>query len=334
MIGVEGVQMVSLSLGYVMGQALHAAAKLCVADAIAKGVQSVDEIAAATGTHPPSLARLLRTLASGGILIEDEPGRFRLTTLGETLRTDVPGSVRSAVIWVGEPMHYATCGDLAQTLVTGEPAFERRFGRPYFEHLAADPEAARVWDEGMACFSAMEDAPIAHAYRFPTGARVIDIGGGQGGFLAQALKTDPTLRGVLFDLPAVVENPRLLRETGLVDRCELIGGDFFAELPDGGDVYVLKRVLHDWDDATCVDLLTRCRKVIPASGRLLVIDAVIPPGDHPHPAKIVDLVMIGVLRGRERTEQEFADVFTAAGFTLSRVIPTHSMLAIVEGIPH
>jgi len=334
MIGIEGVQVVSLSLGYVMGQALHAAARLGVADAIADGAGQVDEIAAATATHPPSLRRLLRTLASGGILAEDEVGRFTLTTLGETLRRDMPGSVRSAVIWVSEPMHYGSCGDLARTVVTGEPAFDRLFGRPYFEHLAADPEAARVWDEGMACFSAMEDAPIAQAYRFPSGARVVDIGGGQGGFLAEALKTDATLRGVLFDLPAVVQNPRLLHEAGVIERCELIGGDFFAELPAGGDVYLLKRVLHDWDDVTCVDLLTRCRKVIPATGRLLVIDAVIPPGNDPHPAKIVDMVMMGVLPGRERTEKELADIFTAAGFTLTRVIPTHSMLAIVEGIPH
>jgi hypothetical protein len=330
MVGIEGVQVVSLSLGYVMGQALHAAATLGVADAIADGASQVDEIAAATATHPPSLRRL----ASGGILTQDASGGYTLSTLGETLRSDVPGSVRAAVIWVSEPMHYGTCGDLAHTVRTGEPAFDRQFGRPYFEHLAADPQAGRVWDQGMACFSAMEDAPIAQAYPFPSGARVVDVGGGgQGGFLAETLKTDPTLRGVLFDLPEVVANPRLLRESAVLDRCELAGGDFFDEVPAGGDLYVLKRVLHDWDDAACIDLLTRCRKVVPATGRLLVIDAVIPPGDDPHPAKIVDIVMMGILPGRERTEAELADLFAAAGFTLTRVIPTHSMLAIAEGVP-
>jgi O-methyltransferase domain/Dimerisation domain len=333
MIGIEGVQVVSLSLGYVMGQALHAAAELEVADALADGARSVDEIAATTGTHGPSMRRLLRTLASGGIVVEDGSGRFALTTLGETLRRDVPGSVRSAVIWVSQPMHYGTCGDLARTVMTGEPAFDRMFGRPYFEHLATDAEAARVWDEGMACFSAMEDAPIAGAYAFPSGACIVDIGGGQGGFLAEALKTDPTLRGVLFDLPEVVQTPRLLEQAGVLERCELAGGSFFEELPPGGDLYVFKRVLHDWDDATCVDLLTRCRKVIPADGRLLVIDAVIPPGNDPHPAKIVDMVMMGVLTGRERTEPELSEIFAAAGFALTRVIPTHSMLAIAEGVP-
>ena len=333
MAGMEGVQVVSLSLGYVMGQALHAAAKLGIADAVAAGPRHVDDIAADTVTHAPSLHRLLRTLSSGGIFIETEPGQFALTPLGQTLRSDVPDSVRAAVIWVSEPMHYGTCGDLATTVRTGEPAFDRLFGDAYFDHLAANPDAARVWDEGMACFSGMEDAPIAQAYQFPSGARVVDVGGGQGGFLAEVLKTDPSLRGVLFDLPEVVEKPRVLHGAGLLDRCELVGGNFFESLPPGADRYVFKRVLHDWDDETCVRLLKLCRDVIPADGRLLVVDAVIPPGNDPHPAKIVDMVMMGVLTGRERTEDELAALFTASGFTLNRVLPTHSMLAIAEGLP-
>jgi hypothetical protein len=329
----EGVQVVSLSLGYVMGQALHAAAELGVADVLADGPLPVEAIAAGTGTHAPSLHRLLRTLASGGIVNEEGDGRYALTTLGETLRRDVPGSVRAAVIWVSEPMHYGTCGDLAESVRSGEPAFNRLFGRSYFEHLAADPVAGRVWDEGMACFSGMENAPIAHAYPFPDGARVVDVGGGQGGFLAEVLRTNPTLRGVLFDRPEVVAAPTGLEAASVQGRCELVGGDFFEGLPAGGDVYVFKRVLHDWDDARCVELLKRCRAVVPPSGRLLVVDAVIPPGNDPHPAKIVDLVMMGILAGRERTEHEFAALFDAAGFSLSRVVPTHSMLSIVEGRP-
>jgi hypothetical protein len=329
----EGVQVVSLSLGYVMGQALHAAAKLGVADALPDGPRSVDEIAAATATHGPSLHRLLRTLAAGGIVAEDERGCFRLTTLGETLRRDVPASVRNAVLWVGDPMHYATCGDLAESVRTGQPAFDRLFGQGYFEHLAADDEASRIWDDGMACFSGMEDAPIAQAYAFPQGARVVDVGGGQGGFLAEVLRSDQSLRGVLFDRPEVVRAPLLLERGGVLDRCERVGGDFFAALPPDGDVYVLKRVLHDWDDDTCAELLTRCRKAMAPTGRVLVVDAVIPPGNDPHPAKIVDLVMMGILTGRERTEAELAALFAASGFRLTNVIPTHSMLAIVEGIP-
>jgi hypothetical protein len=333
MAGMEGVQVVSLSLGYVMGQALHAAAKLGVADVLATGPKSIDEIAEATQAHGPSLRRLMRTLASGGIFAEDASGRFASTTLGETLRRDGPGSVREAVIWVSEPMHYGSCGDLAQTVKSGEPGFNRLFGQPYFDHVAGDESAGRVWDAGMACFSGMENGPIASAYSFPRNACVVDVAGGQGGFLAEVLRTDPSLRGILFDRPEVVKAPQSLEDAAVLDRCELVGGDFFDAMPPGGDVYVLKRILHDWDDQTCVKLLKRCREVMPSEGRLLVIDAVIPPGNDPHPAKIVDLVMMSVLPGRERTEQELSALLTDGGFTLNQVIPTRSMLCIAEASP-
>jgi O-methyltransferase domain/Dimerisation domain len=333
MTGMEGVQVISLSLGYVMGQALHAAAKLGIADALASGPKNIDALAKATETDPAALRRLMRTLASGGIFAEGDDGSYALTPLSETLRSDVPGSVRAAVIWVSEPMHYATCGSLPETVKSGRPAFDGLFGVPYFDFLADNAELARVWDEGMACFSGMEDAPIANAYTFPPNATIVDVGGGQGGFLAEALKSDGSLRGVLFDRAEVIANPRLLMEADVVERCQLAGGDFFERVTANGDVYVLKRILHDWDDATCVTILRRCREAMSPNGRLLVIDAVIPPGSDPHPAKIVDLVMIGVLPGRERTEEEFASLFACAGFRLQRVIPTHSMLAIVEAIP-
>lgn len=333
MAGMEGVQVVSMALGYVVGQALHTAAKLRLADLLADGPRSIDELAAACEAHAPSLRRLMRTLASAGVFAEDDRGRFALTPLAETLRSGVPGSVRAAVIWVSEPLHYGSCGELTESVVSGRPAFEGIFGTPYFARLASDPETGRIWDEGMACFSGMENAPIARAYDFPPTARVVDIGGGQGGFLAEVLQANPAVRGVLFDLPEVVQTPREVVAAGVADRCETIGGDFFAALPGGGDIYIFKRVLHDWDDATCVALLRRCREVIAPDARILVVDAVIPPGNDPHPAKIVDLVMMSVLPGRERTEREFADLFAAAGFRLVRVIPTHSMLSIVEAVP-
>lgn len=333
MTGMEGVQVISLALGYVMGQAMHAAARLRIPDALADGPRSIDDIATRTGTHPPSLRRLLRTLASGGILTEHDNGDFALTTLGHTLRSDIDGSVRDAVIWVSEPMHYGSCGDLASTVRTGAPSFDTRFGAAYFDHLAANPEAGRVWDAGMACFSSMEDAPIAGAYAFPSGARVIDIGGGQGGFLREVLRANPTVRGLLFDRADVVAHPRRLAVPELAGRYDVAAGDFFDAVPAGGNVYVYKRILHDWDDERCVAVLRRCRDVVGSGSRLLVIDAVIPPGNDPHPAKIVDMVMMSILPGRERTEREFAELFAAAGFRLTRVIPTHSMLAIVEGTP-
>lgn len=333
MTGMEGVQVLSLSLGYVMGQAMHAAAKLNIPDAMAGGPRSIDDIATRTGTHAPSLRRLLRTLASGGIVTELDTGDYALTTLGHTLRSGIDGAVRDAVIWVSEPMHYGSCGDLADTVKTGAPAFNARFGAAYFDHLAAHPQAGRVWDAGMACFSSMEDAPIAGAYAFPTRAHVIDIGGGRGGFLGEVLRANPTARGLLFDRAAVVSHPQRLAVPELAGRYDVAAGDFFDAVPSGGDVYVYKRILHDWDDERCVSVLRRCRDAVGTGSRLLVIDAVIPPGNDPHPAKIVDMVMMSILPGRERTEREFAQLFAAAGFKLARVIPTHSMLAIVEGRP-
>lgn len=341
MAGMEGVQVVSLSLGYVMGQALAAAAELGVADIVADGPRSVAEMAAATGADERSLGRLLRTLASGGVFTEVSPECYGLNPMAATLRRDTPDSVRAAVLWVSAPMHYTSCGQLARSVATGQPAFEHIFGLPYFDHLAADPEASRVWDEGMACFSGLENAAIAAAITtagaLPAGACVVDVAGGQGGFLAELLKTDPGLTGILFDRPPVIAGvaaePRVLEAAGVRARCRLADGDFFEAVPAGGDAYVLKRILHDWDDATCVEILKRCRDVVPATGKLLVIDAVIPPGNDPHPAKIVDLAMMGILGGGERTEDELRALLAAADFRLSRVIPTMSMLGVIEAVP-
>lgn len=329
----ERIAVAGMALGYVVGQALNAAAHLGIAELLAAGPRHIDDLAAATGAHGPSLYRVLRTLAGVGVFAEEGEHRFAQTPLSETLRADVPGSIRDAVVWINEPMHYRSCGGTLQSVMTGRPAFDDVFGVSYFDYLAANPEAARVWDAGMACFSGLENAAIAHAYAFAAGAQIVDVGGGQGGFLAEVLATDPSLRGVLYDLPAVVANPRSLAEAGLRDRCEMVGGDFFEFLPPGADVYIFKRVLHDWDDATCIDLLRRCRQTLPATGRVLVVDAVVPPGNDPHPAKIVDLIMLTALSGRERTEEEFRSLFAAADLRLTRVVPTHSMLAIVEGGP-
>jgi hypothetical protein len=328
----ERAEIVKLALGYVVAQALCAAAKLGIADLLAAGLRDIESLAAVTRAHGPSLYRLLRTLCSAGIFVEDEERRFALTALGETLRTDVPGSVRAAVIWIGEPAHYRSCGDVLTSVLTGRPAFEGIFGAPCFDYLRAHPQAARIFNEGMASLAEMENEPIARSYRFPARARVVDVGGGRGGFLVEVLKANPSVRGVLYDRPEVVKSPQLLEAAGVIDRCAVVGGNFFESLPLAAEVYVFKRVLHDWDDDTCVALLRRCRSAMSAGGRVLVIDAVIPPGNDPHPAKIVDLIVLASRTGRERTESEFRALFAAAGLRLSRVLPTPSELSIVEGV--
>lgn len=328
----EGLELVMVASSYVMAQALYAAAKLGVADHLAAGAQHIDALAAATDSHAPSLYRLMRALSAARVFVEDDQRRFALTPHGETLRSDVPGSIRAAIVWIGEPMHYRSCGELLASVKSGLPAFERLFGLPYFDYFKANPEAGRVFGAGMACFSEMEEEPIAKAYEFPAGARVVDVGGGRGGFLAQVLMANPSLRGLLYDMPDIVKEPVPLQAAGLLERCEIRAGSFFEAVPPGGDIYVLKRVLHDWDDDVCLALLRRCRAVMGAESRLLVVDAVIPPGNDFHPGKLVDLMMLTVT-GRERTEAEFQELFRAAGLKLTRVIPTPRPLSFVEGVP-
>ena len=207
------------------------------------------------------------------------------------------------------------------------------FGARFFDYLARHPEAAAIFDTGMAMFSEMENAPIAAAYDFSAFARVIDVGGGRGGFLAAILRAHPDVRGALYDLPHVVKEATVLDAPDLRGRTSRLGGDFLQSVPALFDAYVLKRVLHDWDDDTCVAILRRCREGLPAAGRVLAIDAVLRPGNEPDPSKVSDLLMMILCPGRERTEAEFAAVYAAAGLRLTRVVPTPTPLAIVEGAP-
>jgi len=207
------------------------------------------------------------------------------------------------------------------------------FGARFFDYLARHPESAAVFDTGMAMFSEMENGPIAAAYDFSAFARVIDVGGGRGGFLAAILRAHPEVRGALYDLPRVVKEATMLDAPDLQARTSRLGGDFLQSVPALFDAYVLKRVLHDWDDDTCVAILRRCREGLPASGRVVAIDAVLRPANEPDPSKVSDLLMMILCPGRERTEAEFAAIFTAAGLRLTCVIPTPTPLSIVEGAP-
>lgn len=328
----EGLELVRMASGYLMAQAIYVAAKLNVADRLSSGPQHIDELAAATGADGAFLYRLLRALCGAKVFVEDDQRRFALTAFSEALRTDVPGSIRAAIMWIGDPTLYRSCGELLKSVKTGRPGFEELFGAPYFDYFRTDAAAGRIFSEGMACFSAMEEEPVARSYEFPPTARVVDVGGGRGGFLAQILKANPSLQGVLYDRPDVVQDPQPLQAAGVMERCQTIAGSFFESLPAGGDIYVFKRVLHDWDDDTCLALLRRCRVVMPENGRLLVVDAVIPPGNDFHPGKLADLMMLTVT-GRERTEAEFRELFAAAGFRLTRIVPTPRPLSFVEGVP-
>ncbi|MFE0104950.1 methyltransferase [Streptomyces sp. NPDC059009] len=327
----SGARLIEEALGYVVPAALRAVTLCGIADHLGEGPRTAEELALASGTDAGNLHRMLRLLATRGLFSEDEEGRFRLTETGYALRSDVPGSVRGAVLMNTDPAFWLPLGQLERCLRDGTSAFEGIFGRPFFEHFAQDPQTAAVFHDGMAAKSAVEDQPIAEASDLPDRGTVVDIGGGHGGYLAEALRLAPGLTGVLYDEAHVLDGHVLADDARIAGRWRTAEGDFFAEVP-AGDVLVLKRILHDWRDDQCVTVLRACRRALSDGGRVLVIDAVIEPGDKPHPAKVLDLLMMASLEGRERTEEEFRALFAQAGLRLRRVLPTGTALSVVEAV--
>ncbi|NUT54069.1 MAG: SAM-dependent methyltransferase [Saccharothrix sp.] len=320
-----------LAMSYLVPSALRVAAALRVADHLVEGPRPVADLAEAVGADPLNLRRTLRLLAAQGIFAEDDAGRFALTPTAELLRTDVPSSFAPAVLMLTDPAFWRPAGELAETVRTGVPAFDRLFGLPFFDHFARDPDTAAVFHVGMASMSDPENPLVAGACEVPPGATVVDVGGGHGGLLLEVLRGHPDAHGVLFDQSHVLEGHRL-GELGADHRWDLVAGDFFAQAPPG-DVYLLKRILHDWDDEQCARILGRCRRAISDRGRVLVVDAVVPPGNEPDPGKVIDLLMMSSLTGRERTRADFEALFAKAGLRLTRVLPTGTRLSIVEGVP-
>ncbi|MFI1824861.1 methyltransferase [Streptomyces sp. NPDC020412] len=324
---------VAQAVGFLYPAALRAAAAAGVADHLVDGPRTPAELAAATGKDAGALHRVLRLLSTRGLFAEDDRGRFRLTPAGDALRSDAPVSARSAVLMLTDPTMWRPAGEMSRCLTDGGSAFDAIFGMPFFDHFARDAATAAVFHAGMASMSDAENAPIAAAYDFPDGARVVDVGGGYGGLLGEVLAAGPTLHGVLYDRAHVLAGHRLATPpphgADPQGRWETVEGDFFAAVPTG-DVLMLKRILHDWDDEQCVTVLRHCRAALSPGGRVLVIDAVIPPGNEPHQGKDLDLMMMASLTGRERTEADFAALLARAGLRLHRVHPTPTVLSIVE----
>ena len=317
-----------------VAQAIFVAAKLGIADLLREGPRSAADLAAAAGAHAPSLHRVLRALAGIGIFAADAQGRFALTPMAEPLRSDAPGSLRAYAVMNGERWVWRSWGEIEHSVRTGRPAFEHVFGAPLFEYYAAHPEAGRVSSDALRALSAADDAAILAAYDFPAGGTVVDVGGGQGSLLAAVLAARPGLRGVLLDRPPVVEMARgRLEAAGVAGRCDLVAGDFFAAVPAGGDVYLLKKVLHDWGDEDARAILARCRAAMPDTGRLLVAEPVVPEGNRPSEAKWLDLLMLVYAGGRERTEAEHRELLASAGFAPGRVLPTASGVSLIEAQP-
>ena len=325
-------QLVQMITGYWPAQAIHVAAKLHLADLVKDGPKSAPELAQATKTQPLALYRLLRALSSVGIFAEDDEARFSLTPMAECL-IDRPGSQYAVAIMMGDE-HYASWGDLLYSLQTGKPAFDHLYGKPVFDWLSEHPEQAKIFDAAMTGFHGPETQAMIDAYDFSGIGAIVDVGGGNGTVLSAILGKNPTLKGILYDLPGVIERAKTnLASAGLAARCQTIAGSFFESAPPGGDAYLMRHIIHDWTDAQCHTILSNIRKVMPPHGRLLVIEMVIKPRNEAQPAKWLDLNMLVLPGGMERTEAEYHALYAKAGFRLERIVPTPTEVGVIEGRP-
>ena len=331
--GQASSQMLQMLNAFLTVQGIHVAATLGIADRLAEGPRGVDDLANTTGTHPASLYRLLRMLAGAGVFSEEADGRFALTPLGGSLRSEGQASVRDWALFVGSTEMWQTWGGLQDSVVGGEAAFPRMHGAALWEYLGVHPELGTPFNRWMSRQSDQHNAAVVASYDFSPFGVVADIGGGQGSSLAAILRANPSLRGILLDLPDVVARPAPLAEAGVLERCEVIGGDMLQGGPTGADIYLIKRVLMDWGDDQAATILRNCASALPEGGKVLAVEMVLPPGNEPSPGKAFDILMMLVHAGaRIRTEAEFRDLFAAAGLRLTRVIRTPSPNGILEGV--
>jgi hypothetical protein len=323
-------QMRQMLAGHAIAQCLHAIAYLGIADLIANGRGAIGELAAATGTHAPSLHRMLRTMASMGVLTEAVDGEFALTPLGATLRSNAPDSLRDQALFETSPCIWASWNHLVDSLRSGRPSFASVNSRPLYSYLAEQPELATIFNRFMTVQSKNQNAAITASYDFSWADTVVDVGGGHGATLAAVLTRYPTLKGVLIDLPEVVANDSLLETSKFSDRCEVVGGNALDAVPADGDIYLIKRVMMGFSDDDARTILRNCRAAMRADGRVILIDPMLPNGTEPHYNRLTDLLMLVVPGGRCRSEAEFRALFDAAGLSLTKVIATGTPNFILE----
>ncbi|MGV0792363.1 methyltransferase [Mycolicibacterium sp. XJ1819] len=329
-----GINLLELGIGAWVTQTIYVAAKLGIADELAEGPLRADEVARRVGTHPDATFRLMRALASNGVLRQRRDGRFALTSVGRAMRTDAPGTMRGLMLWIGHPKRWEDWGHLMYSVRTGEPATEMLRGMPTFEYLETDPELAEAFNNAMTSTSEFAIHSTLAAYDFARYRTVVDVGGGHGRLLSAILTKVPGARGVLFDLPSVVEGAEeQLTSAGVVDRCEVVGGSFFDSVPEGADAYTMKSILHDWNDDDAERILRNIRTAIAPEGKLLLLESVLPQRPKAHPGAMFDLEMMVALHGKERTRAEWTALLGRGGFRLDRVVDTVGPLAVIEASP-
>lgn len=322
--------------GLWVARAVQVAASLGLADALREGPKGVEELAQVTKTHAPSLYRLLRSLACLGIFAESSEHVFANTDLSEVLRSDRPNSLYDVAKMFGAEWQWKALGELEYSVRTGKAAVDHIYGMSIWEYLDQHPEEDESFHRALTLLSQQYDVPVLQAYDFSSFSSIVDVGGGQGHFLQNVLSHSPKTRGMLFDRPSAIEGANALIGQNLQvrDRVRLVGGDFFTEVPQGGDAYILKSVIHDWGDEESIKILRNCRRAMKPSSKLLVVEAVIRPGGaETVPTKFTDLLMLVNDYGRERTSEEFASLYEAAGFKLTRIVPAGFIHSIIEGVP-
>jgi SAM-dependent methyltransferase len=326
--------LVQLIFGGSIVMALSVAAKLRLADLLADGPKTLADLAMRTKTHAPSLYRTLRLLASVEVFTEQADGRFALMPMGEYLRTGVKGSLRGLADFIGSESLNRPRGHVLEAVRTGRTAFDTVHGEPIFDYFGKHPDESAVFNEGMTGFTSNVAPAVVEAYDFSAFETIVDVGGGHGLLMNTILKAYPKTKGIVFDSPPVVVGAEgAAREAGLTGRCRAVGGDFFLGVPEGGDAYLMKHIIHDWPDDRATTILRNCREAVKPGGKLVLVEFVLAPGNAADFAKLLDMELLVNVSGQERTADEYRHLLAGAGWRLTRVIPTESSAQIIEAEP-
>ncbi len=324
-------QLIQLTTGYIASTAIYLAVKLRIADRLASGPRTSADLAQQASVNEDALYRVLRTLTSLGVFQETAPRMFANNLPASMLISGAEGSMYDMALWMSDPFHFQVYADALYSVETGKPAVEKTFGMPIFEYFPKNPQESEIFNNAMTTFSGMVIPAVLEAYDFSGIGTLVDIAGGHGRVLTSILQRYPSMRGVLLDLEHVIAGARpVIDQLGLANRCHATTGDFFKAVPPGGDAYIMKHIIHDWNDAQAITILKNIRAAMNPGGRVILLESVLAPDNQPDFGKIIDLEMLLMPGGRERTEQEFRDLFQRAGFTLTRIVSTKSPLSVVE----
>jgi hypothetical protein len=313
--------------------AVSCLAQLGIPNLLEGGPKSAEELAGQIGAQPDALYRLMRATACVGVLAEDSEGKFSQTPMSAVLCSNARPGLRGLAIMSGREWHGRGWSQLEYCVKTGKQALEKIYGMSVFEFFSKNLEEAQIFDDAMTGISTIDGPAVADAYNFDEIQTIVDVAGGRGLLLATLLERNPHLKGILYEMPHVLAGAKSGALRPFLDRCTLLSGDMFSSVPPGADAYLMKHIIHDWPDEACIKLLRACREGVNPDGKLLVVDCVIEPGNYFSPGKFLDLQMLIFPSGRERTEAQFRELLTSAGWKLSRVIPTTAQDSIVEGLP-